>query len=103
MPIIRVIDFDQELVRFHQVSFLDIDLSNVAVDPRKQIDHLVGDDIGSIGESNVEVLFQRCHGGNSDDTGFTSVCLGAAAEAKHNERCDREKNDYSKRDNRMLF
>ena len=57
--IIGVIDFDQELVGFDQVAFIHIDLGDVAVDPGEDVDQLVGDEIGGIGKSNVEVLFHR--------------------------------------------
>ena len=64
---------------------------------------MVGGDIGGIGESNVQVLFQRRYGGDGDDMGFAGVSLGAAAEAKHDKGRDRKENKYPECHNRMLF
>ena len=64
---------------------------------------MVGADVGGIGESNVEVLFQRRHGGDGDDAGLVGIGLGAAAEAKHDKGRDRKENNYPERHDRMLF
>jgi hypothetical protein len=64
---------------------------------------LVGSDVGGIGESNVEILSQRRRGGDGDDSGFSGIGLGAAAQAKYDEGRDCKEDNHSEGDNRMLF
>ena len=47
--IVRVVDLDQQLVGFYEIAFVHVQLGDVAVHPRKDVDDLIGRDIRRIG------------------------------------------------------
>src|SRR5262245_54093438 len=88
-----MVDLQDQLVGFYEIAFIHVQFGDIAVNTGENIDHLVGRNVGRIGQANIQVLLQWPDGGYGDNARLLLIDLRAAAQAKDHERRDSEEDD----------
>lgn len=101
MLIVRMIDFNEQLVRSDVIALIDMELGDVSVNPREDIDDLIRRDVRCVGQTNIEILSERRHSTDRDEPCRLLVGFGACAQAKGYKNGDRNEDNDSESDEWM--
>src|SRR2546426_12792712 len=94
-----MIHFHKQLVGLDEIALVHIDLGDVAVYPREDVDLLVGLNVGCVHEAHVEILADRNDRADADHALLPRVFLGPAADkTESHERDQRQDEDAHERE-----